>query len=196
MAKISNQLFLNKYRSSHPEVFLGKGVLKICIKFTREHPCRSAISIKLRRNFIEIALWHGCSPVKLLHISRTPSSKNPFGWLLLYVATVEIYLFNITPEKMHGCKFLKIALHERIDIIAHQFKEWTGASSALKKYILMFQKNKNDVSNRSSQQLLFPKTTELRKKMQAITTLKEQLFGESSCSESHPCKCRCLQLLF
>ena len=27
------------YRSSHPEVFLGKGVLKICSKFTGEHPC-------------------------------------------------------------------------------------------------------------------------------------------------------------
>ena len=25
-----------------PEVFLGKGVLKICSKFTEEHPCLSA----------------------------------------------------------------------------------------------------------------------------------------------------------
>ena len=31
-------------RSSPPEVFFGKDVLKICSKFTREHPCRSAIS--------------------------------------------------------------------------------------------------------------------------------------------------------
>ena len=30
-------------RSSHPEVFLGKGVLKIWSKFTGKHPCRSAI---------------------------------------------------------------------------------------------------------------------------------------------------------
>ena len=29
--------------SSHSEVFLGKGVLKICSKFTGEHPCWSAI---------------------------------------------------------------------------------------------------------------------------------------------------------
>ena len=29
--------------SSHPEVFLRKGVLKICSKFTGEHLCRSAI---------------------------------------------------------------------------------------------------------------------------------------------------------
>ena len=49
-------LYLTSYRSSHPEVFLGKGVLKICSKFTGEHPCRSAISIKLQCNFIEIAL--------------------------------------------------------------------------------------------------------------------------------------------
>ena len=31
-------------KSSHPEVFLGKGVLKICSKFKGEHPCQSATS--------------------------------------------------------------------------------------------------------------------------------------------------------
>ena len=36
----------DRARSSHPDVFLGKGVLKICSKFTAEHPWRSAISIK------------------------------------------------------------------------------------------------------------------------------------------------------
>ena len=35
-----------KKKSNHPEVFLGKGILKICSKFTGEHTCRSAISIK------------------------------------------------------------------------------------------------------------------------------------------------------
>ena len=55
-------------RSSHPEVFLGKGVLKICSRFTGEHPCRSAISKKLQSDFIEITLRHECSPVNLLHI--------------------------------------------------------------------------------------------------------------------------------
>ena len=38
--------FFSIYRSSSPEVFLGKDVLKICSKFTGEHPCRSVISIK------------------------------------------------------------------------------------------------------------------------------------------------------
>ena len=65
--------------SSHPEVFLGKGVLKISSKFTGEHPCRSVISIKLQSSFIEIALRHGCSPVNLLHILRTPFPRNTSG---------------------------------------------------------------------------------------------------------------------
>ena len=67
-------------------MFLGKGVLKICSNFTGEHPCRSAISIKLLCNFIEITLRHGFSPVNLLHIFRTPFLKNISGWLLLNVA--------------------------------------------------------------------------------------------------------------
>ena len=67
--------FAWKIRSSHPEVFLTKGVLKICSKFTGEHACRSVISIKVQSNFIEITLRHMCSPVNLLHIHlflRTP----------------------------------------------------------------------------------------------------------------------------
>ena len=60
-----------EYRSSCPEVFLGKGVLKICSNFTGEHPCWSLISIKLLCNFIEITLRHGYSSVNLLHISCT-----------------------------------------------------------------------------------------------------------------------------
>ena len=47
---------ISTYRISHPEVFLGKGILKISSKFTGEHLCRSAISIKLQSNFIEITL--------------------------------------------------------------------------------------------------------------------------------------------
>ena len=32
-------------RSNRPQVFSGKVVLKICSKFTGEHPCQSVISI-------------------------------------------------------------------------------------------------------------------------------------------------------
>ena len=53
------------FRSSHQEVFLEKGFLKICSKFTGESPCRSVISIKL------------------LHIFRTSFTKNTSGRLFL-----------------------------------------------------------------------------------------------------------------
>ena len=74
-------LFLNLVGSSHPEVLLRKGVPKLYTKFAGEHPCRSVISIKLLCNFIEIALRHGCSPVNLLPIFRTPFPRSTFGWL-------------------------------------------------------------------------------------------------------------------
>ena len=77
-------------RSSRPEMFLGKGILKICSKFTGEHLCGSAFSIKFLCNFIKIALWHGCSPVNLLHIFRTPFPRNTFGWLLLFYTRTRI----------------------------------------------------------------------------------------------------------
>ena len=70
------QILADKYytilylRSSRPEVFLRKEVLKICNNFTGEHPCRSVISIKATLQ------WHGCSPVNLLHIFRTAFPKN------------------------------------------------------------------------------------------------------------------------
>ena len=67
-------------RSSHPEVFLGQGVLKICSKFTGGHPCRSAISIKL-----QITPWHGYSPVNLLHIFRILFPKNTSGRLFCMI---------------------------------------------------------------------------------------------------------------
>ena len=50
----------------------------------KEDPCRNMISINLPSNFIEITLWHGCSPVNLLHIFRTPFCRNTSEWLPLF----------------------------------------------------------------------------------------------------------------
>ena len=61
--------------SSHPDVFLGKGVLKICSKFTDEYPCRSAISIKLQSNFSEIAKQL-CFCIANKHSRRTFNKTN------------------------------------------------------------------------------------------------------------------------
>ena len=61
--------------------------LKICSKFTGEHPCWSAISI-------EIALRHGCSPINCLHIFRTTFLKNTSGRLLLNFASRKIHVVS------------------------------------------------------------------------------------------------------
>ena len=82
------------YRSSPSEVFLQKADLKICNKFKGKHPCRSAISIKLLCNFIEITLWHRCSPVNLLLIFRTSFPKNTSRRLLLAILII-IWFFSL-----------------------------------------------------------------------------------------------------
>ena len=51
-----------RFKSSSLDMFLGKGVMKTCTKFTEEHPHRSAISIALR---------HASFPVELMYIFRT-----------------------------------------------------------------------------------------------------------------------------
>ena len=80
----SNYIALTFLLMSPPKVIkwivlLGKGVL------IGEHPCQSAISIKLLCNFTEIGLRHGCSPINLLCIFRTLIPKNTSGGLLLYI---------------------------------------------------------------------------------------------------------------
>ena len=81
-------------RTSPPEVFLGKGFLKKCSKFAGEHLCRSAISIKLQSNFIEIKLRHRCSPVNLLHIFRTAFLKSTSGGLHLSAVPIRPVISN------------------------------------------------------------------------------------------------------
>ena len=73
---------------------LMKRFLKICYKFTGQHPCR-VISIKLQSNFIEITFRRGCSPVDLQHIFRTPFYKNTYGRVLLQRCLSNI--FHDTP---------------------------------------------------------------------------------------------------
>ena len=72
-----------KTESSRQEVFLGKGVLKTCSKFTGENPWGNPWSV------ISI-LWHGCSHVNLLHIFRTPFSNKTCVWLLLKNKAIKI----------------------------------------------------------------------------------------------------------
>ena len=77
------------------EVFLAKGFLKKCSKFTGEHHCRSVISIKFLSNIIEITVRQGCSPVNLLYIFRKPFPKNISGGLLLRTFHIYTWCFIV-----------------------------------------------------------------------------------------------------
>ena len=70
------------HRSSPLEVFLKKGFWKCTANLRRTTMLKCDLN-KVALQFIEIAFWHGCSPVRLLHIFRTPFSKYTSAWLLL-----------------------------------------------------------------------------------------------------------------
>ena len=101
-------LKLTTFRTRRPEVFLGKGVLKICNKVTGEHLSRSVISIKLQSNFMKITLLVGCSRVNLLHIFRTPFPKNTSGSLVLNVVNFKIPTSKDLPFQSNNTSTLKI----------------------------------------------------------------------------------------
>ena len=68
----------------------------------------SKLLSKMLSNFIEITLWHGCSPVNLLHIFRTHFPKNISRWLLLKVITFEFYFTNLLESLEEKLGFLGV----------------------------------------------------------------------------------------
>ena len=55
---------------------------------------------KLLCNFIQITLRHGCSPVNLLHIIRTPFPNNTSGGLLLF-----LWMWFYNPSRSAACVY-------------------------------------------------------------------------------------------
>ena len=111
-------------RSSHPEVLLGKGVLKLSCKFTGEHPYRSAISI----NFIEITLRDGCSTVNLLHIVRTPFLNPLIHKIVRHTLIILQYLQNLCVNilghyALKGYEHLSGRLHLKYTSLREQSKK-------------------------------------------------------------------------
>ena len=90
-------------------MFLGKGFLKICSKFTGEHPCRTVISMMLESNFIEITLRQWCSPVNLLHFFRKPFAKNTSA------KNVSRSMHSITCQKYMSILIFGITIRLTID---------------------------------------------------------------------------------
>ena len=72
--------FLFTWGAQHSNVFFHKDRILLCSML---YWLSSKVTWGWRyQQLIEIGLWHGCSPVKLLHIFRPPFSKNTSGLLL------------------------------------------------------------------------------------------------------------------
>ena len=81
------------FRSSHPEMFIRKGVIKIYSKFTGEHSCRSVIS-QLYWNHTSVWVF-SC---KFAAYFQNTFTKNTSEWLLLSFVSKclkEIYIIII-----------------------------------------------------------------------------------------------------
>ena len=88
--QITTKIFVLVIRKQSFNLFLGKGVLKICSKFTGEQ--KICFATLLNR--------HGCSPVNLLHIFRTPFSKNTSGGLLLVIHIKDVFKMHCKDEHL------------------------------------------------------------------------------------------------
>ena len=70
------------YRSSRPEVFCRKGVLRNIAKFAGKHPCRSLFFNKAA-GLLKKRLRHWCFLVNFAKFLRTPFLTKNLRWLLL-----------------------------------------------------------------------------------------------------------------
>ena len=67
----------DKFRSSPPEVFCKKGVLKTFVKLRRKTPVPEYLSLMLKKR-----LWHRCFPVNFAEAFGTPFSLEHFWWIM------------------------------------------------------------------------------------------------------------------
>ena len=76
-----------KHRSSRPEVFCRKGVLRNFTKFTGKHLCQSLLFNKVAglrpATLLKRRLWHRCFPVNFTKFQRTPFFTEHLRRLLL-----------------------------------------------------------------------------------------------------------------
>ena len=76
------------YRSSRPEVFCKKSVLRKFAKFTGERLCQSLFFNKVAgrpATLLKKRLWHSCFIVNFAKFLRTPFLPEHLWWLLLNI---------------------------------------------------------------------------------------------------------------
>ena len=104
------------FRRIPVEVFLGHGTLKICSKCTVEHPCWSAISVKL------LTLRHGCFPVICCIFSEHRFHNNTYGGVLLefHSELLALTILSSCEQNLTDWTFCKI-YQNKFNIVAKLF---------------------------------------------------------------------------
>ena len=78
---------VTNYRSSRPEVFCRKGLLRNFATFTGKHLCQSLFFNKVAglrpATLSKKRLWHRCFPVNVAKFLRTPFFTEHLRWLPL-----------------------------------------------------------------------------------------------------------------
>ena len=81
-------------RSSRPQVFCEKGVLRNFAKFTGKHLRQSLFFNKVAglrpATLLKKRLWHWCFPVNFAKFLRTPFFTEHLWWLLLNVYLMQL----------------------------------------------------------------------------------------------------------
>ena len=75
-------LLVNTIRSSRPELFCKKGVLKNFAKFTGKHQCQSLFFTKVEVLRPATRLWHSYFSVNFAKFLKTPFLTEHLRWLL------------------------------------------------------------------------------------------------------------------
>ena len=101
-------LYNERTRSSRPEVFSEKGVLRNFAKFTGKHLCQCLFFNKVAglslQPYIKKRLWHGCFPTNFAKFLRTPFVTEHLCRLLLENIP---YLANRNYEQL-WCKSFEV----------------------------------------------------------------------------------------
>ena len=86
------------FRSSHPEVFCKKRLLRNFTKFTGKHLCQSLAFIKVAGWGLQLywkkRLWHSCFPVNFSKFLRTLFLTEHLRWLLFFFAFFLLVLWR------------------------------------------------------------------------------------------------------
>ena len=85
-------------RSSRPEVFCQRSVLRIFANFTGKHQCQTLFLIKVPdlrlETLLKKRLWHRCFPLNSAKFLRTPFFIEQLWWLLLQIPHAGLCFFT------------------------------------------------------------------------------------------------------